>query len=138
MTSHIGGRNDLAVMNVEAVGKGQRGTLFEVGLDVLFIERSLLLVVDEDHDDIGGLDGVTRNHDLEAGGGGGVDGFGALVEPDDDVGAGILQVERVGVALAAVTDDRDGLALENAEIAVLFVVHVGHLMIPPVLLCMFL
>ena len=34
-------------------------------------------------------------------------------QPDDDVDAGVLQVQCVGMALGAVADDRDGLAVEK-------------------------
>ena len=39
-------------------------------------------------------------------------------QPDDDVVAGLLQVERVGVALRAVAEDRDRLALERVGVGV--------------------
>ena len=41
------------------------------------------------------------------------DGGGVRPQADDDVDAGVLQVQRVGVALRAVADDRDGLAVEE-------------------------
>src|SRR3954468_6330752 len=41
------------------------------------------------------------------------------------VHAGVLQVERVGVALRAVAEDRDGLAVEEIEVRVLVVDHRG-------------
>ena len=41
----------------------------------------------------------------------------------DDVDAGVLEVQGVGVALRAVADDRDGLAVEEGEICVVVVVH---------------
>ena len=40
------------------VGEGQGLALGEVGLDALLVELGLLLVVDEDHDDVGGLGGL--------------------------------------------------------------------------------
>ena len=46
----------------------------------------------------------------QAGLGGQGAALGRLLEPDDDVDAGVVQVQRVGVALAAVADDGDGLA----------------------------
>ena len=50
---------------------------------------------------------------------------GARVGPqaDDDVDARVLEVERVGVALRAVADDRDGLAVEEREVCVVVVEH---------------
>src|SRR5438046_1105665 len=52
----------------------------------------------------------------------------ALVEPDHDALTRVLQIQRVRVPLAAVADDRERLALEQAEIGVLVVVDLcGHL-----------
>ena len=45
----------------------------------------------------------------------------------DHVQAGIAQVQRMRVPLAAVADNRDGLAFEEANIAVLFVITLCHL-----------
>ena len=42
-----------------------------------------------------------------------LDGRGVRTEPDDDIDAGVLEVERVGVALRAVAEDGHGLALEQ-------------------------
>ncbi len=51
------------------------------------------------------------------------DGGRVGTQPDDDVDAGVLEVERVGVALRAVADDGDGLAVEEAEVCVVVVDH---------------
>ena len=48
---------------------------------------------------------------------------GVLAQADDDVDAGVLEVERVGVALGAVADDGDGLAVEEREVCVVVVDH---------------
>ena len=40
---------------------------------------------------------------------------------DDDVNAGIAQVQRVGVALGAVTENGDLLAIEHGEIRILLI-----------------
>src|SRR5205823_7467486 len=52
-------------------------------------------------------------------------GDAARVRPqaDYDRNAGVLEVEGVGVALRAVADDRDGLAVELVEISVVVVEH---------------
>ena len=44
----------------------------------------------------------------------------AGVEPDDDIAAGIAQIQRVRVALAAVADDGDRLAFDRVEACRLF------------------
>ena len=54
MTVVVGRRDDLSVVDVEAVGEGQGRALFEVGRNVILIERGLLFVVDENHHDVGG------------------------------------------------------------------------------------
>ena len=48
---------------------------------------------------------------------------GVITQADDDLDAGVLEVERVGVTLRAVADDRDGLAVEEMEVRVVVVKH---------------
>ena len=51
-------------------------------------------------------------------------------QPDDDVHPGFVEVERVGVALAAVADDRHGLPGQGRRVGVVVVVHPrGHRLI---------
>ncbi len=54
----------------------------------------------------------------------------ARAEADAHVHAGVAQVERVGVALRAVADDRDLPLLEQVEVRVLVVVDRRHLLVP--------
>ncbi len=49
----------------------------------------------------------------------------ALAQADADVDAGVLQVQRVGMALGAVADDGDLAALDERPVGVLLVVHGG-------------
>ena len=65
---------------------------------------------------------TTPEH-LEAGLARGRDRARALAQADDDVDAGVLEVEGVGVALRAVADDGDGLAVELVEVCVVVVDH---------------
>ena len=50
-----------------------------------------------------------------------------LAQADHHLHAGVLEVERVGVALGAVADDCDGLAVEQLEIRIVVVEHGGRL-----------
>jgi len=50
----------------------------------------------------------------------------ALGEADAHVDPGVTQVERVGVALAAVADDGHLHPLDDAQVGVVVVDHVGH------------
>ena len=49
----------------------------------------------------------------------------ALAQADAHVDAGVLQVQRVGMALRAVADDGDLAAADDRAVGVLLVVHVG-------------
>ena len=84
-------------------------------------DLGLLLVGQQDHHDVAAAGGVGDVEHLEPCrlGLGAAGRVGA--QPDDDVDARVLQVERVGVALRAVAEDRDGLALELGEVGVLVV-----------------
>ena len=50
-----------------------------------------------------------------------LDRLGGRAQADNDVDAGIAQVQRMGVALGAVADDGDLLAFEDGEIAVVLI-----------------
>jgi len=45
-------------------------------------------------------------------------GLRARIEPDDDLAATVLEVQRMGVALRAIADDGEGFVTENAEIGI--------------------
>ncbi len=81
------------------------------------------LVGQQDHHEVAAAGGLDDRQHLEAllarlGDRGRV-----LAQPDDDLDAGVLQVEGVGVALRAVADDGDGLAVEEREVCVVVVDH---------------
>ena len=112
------------------MGKGEGVAGLEVRRDMLLVDLGLGLVGDEHHDDVGLLRGVVHAHDLEAGLAGLLCRRGALTQADADVDAGVEQVERVGVALGAVADDGDLLALDDARVHVLLVIDVnGHVLL---------
>ncbi|MPM61343.1 hypothetical protein SDC9_108201 [bioreactor metagenome] len=123
---HIGGRHDQAVMDVKAVGKDQSLALGEVGGDLGAVHIGLLLVVDENHDEVGRLGGLSHGHDGKAVLLGHRPALSALIQADDHVAAGLPQVQRVGVALASVAYDGDLLPLQIAEFTVLVIVHFCH------------
>ena len=123
---HAGGRDDLLIADVEAVGKSQSLAVGQVGGDILLIDVGLDLVVDEHHDDVAPLGGVSHGHHLQAGLLGVGPVLGALTQAHAHVAAGVLQVEGMGMPLGAVADDGDLLAVQIAELAVLFIVHLCH------------
>ena len=128
---HTGGRDDLLKMNIESVGEHEHVPGGQVGGNVLLIDVGLNLVVNQDHDDIAPLGGLSHSLNLKTGLLGAGPVFGALPQTDAHVAAGVLQVHRVGVALGAVADNGDLLAVQIIDVAVLFIVHFCHSCIPP-------
>ena len=97
-----------------------------LSLMLVVVDAALVLVGREDHDDVGPLGGVGDALDLEAvllrlGG-----RLGAVLEGDGDLDAGVAEVLGVGVALRAVADDRDLLALDERQVGVGVVEDLGH------------
>jgi hypothetical protein len=95
----------------------------EVRLDVLLVDGLLRRVRHQEHDHIRVGDGLGDAGDPQLRRLGQRPALGALRQPDDHVEPGIAQVQRVGVALAAIPDDRHHLALEGRRIDVVVVVH---------------
>ena len=126
----VGTRLDEAEMDVEAVGEGEGGALLHVRREVLIVDTCLIFVGREDHDDVRPGRGVGVGQHPKAGflglGGGG----GAGAERDRNLAhARVAQVLGVGVALAAIADDRDLLALDEPDVGIPVVVN-AHLQIP--------
>ena len=97
--------------------------------DLALVHVVVQLVGDEDHHDVAAAGGVGDGQDLEAG----VlappaTEARALAQAYDDVDPGVAQVLRVGVALGAEADDRDGLAVEEREVRVVVVEHGARLL----------
>ena len=100
------------------MGEHQEVALGDAVGDLVAPDLGLLLVGDQDHHDVAAAGGVGDVEDLEAGGLG-VGAAGRVgAQPDDDVDPRLLQVQRVGVALRAVAEDRDRLAVEDREVRV--------------------
>ena len=119
---HVLRRLDLAEMNVKAMGKRDGLALSQVGLDVLLVHIRLALVGDQDHNDVGGLGGIGHIHHGQAVLSGLLSALAALIQANDDVDAAVMQVQRMGMALAAVADNGNGLSLEHIDVAIRFVV----------------
>ena len=123
---HVCGGLDLLVADIEAVGESQSLASGQVGRDVLLVHIGLILVVDEDHDDVSQLGSFGHGVDLETVLLSDGPGLAALAQADDDVTAGIPEILSVGMALGAVADDRDLLAVELIQVAILLIIHLCH------------
>jgi hypothetical protein len=112
--------------NVETVGEHQRVARLEVRRDVLFIDLRLDRVGQRHHDHVGfgaGL-GIAQHAQPVAFRLG--PALAARVETDAHIHAALLEVERMGMALAAVAEDRDLFALQIAQVCLVFVVDFRH------------
>ena len=121
-----GGRGDVAEADVEAVAEDQGVAGGDVGLDLLGVQLPLDVVGGEDHDDVGLLHRLGGGEHAQALGLGLGPALRALGQADADVDARVAQGQRVGVALAAVAEDRDVLALDQGEVGVVVVEHLSH------------
>ena len=105
------GRYDTSEMNIETMGEHQHIALFQVGLDVILVQISLLLIIDQDHDDVSTLCSFCSGKYFKSLCLSLCPGLGALVQTDDNMTSGILQVQCVCMTLAAVADNCDSLTL---------------------------
>ncbi len=120
---NIGRRHDASEMNVEAVSEHQHVALFQVRLDIFFVQLSLLFIIDQDHDNVSLLCSFRRGKDFKTLLLCSLPGSGTFIETDDDVASRFFQVQRVGVSLAAVTDDCDCLAFQKGKVAIFLIIN---------------
>jgi hypothetical protein len=119
-------RLDRPVPDVEAMGEHQHVASFEVWRDVLLVDRWLRRVGRQDHDHVGFLRRFANGLHRKPGRLGLGLTLAAFLQADAHVHAALLQVERVGVPLGAVADDRHLLASNQREVGVFFIANLGH------------
>ncbi len=120
----IAARLDQIEMHVEAVREHQRRAVFHVLGKRLAIDVALQFVGREHHHDVGPFGGFRHFHDLEFLGLGLLDAGGGLAQSDRDLlDAAVAQIERVGVALAAIADNGDLFALDQVQVGVAIVIN---------------
>ena len=120
---HVFGRNDLLEMNVEAMGKGEGLAGGHGRGDVLLVDVGLHFVGKKNHDDVSLLGSFGDTHGFEAVLLGEFVVLTAGALGNEDVHAGIAEVESMGMALAAEAENGNGLTLEVAEISVFVVIN---------------
>ena len=128
---NVSGRNDASEMNVEAMSKHQHVACFQVRLDVLLVKVCLLLVIDQDHDNVSLLCCFCSGINLEALCHCLVPALRALIQTDNHVASGILQIQCVCVSLAAVANDCDCLSVQKGQITIFLVENLCHFFFPP-------
>ncbi len=119
----VGPRGDLAVMHVKAVGKGQGGTLLDDRCDVCRIDRGNGLVGHEQHDQVCAFDRSTNLGNLQPSLLDLGPGWPTFSNTDHDIDTAVVEVLGMGMALRAIADDGNLLALEQRQVTVFVVKH---------------
>jgi hypothetical protein len=88
---------------------------------ILFVHTSDVFVRQQNHHHVGGGNGLVHFGNFEASLGDLVPRCAALAQTDHNLDAAVVQVLRVCVALAAVANDGNGLALDQTQVAILVV-----------------
>ena len=126
----VGARLDQIEVHVEAVREHQRRPVLHVVAQLLLVDVGLQLVRRQHHHDVGPLGGLGHLHDLELLLLGLGDAERALAQRDRHVlAAGIAQVQRVRMPLAAVADDGHLLALDQVDVGITIVID-AHVTFP--------
>ena len=108
------GRLDQAEMDVQAMREGEGGTRLHPARDIVVVDRRLMLVGRKDHQYVGPFGGLGIGHHLEASALSLLARGRAFAERDRDVvHPAVAQVLGMGVALAAIADDRDFAVLDQ-------------------------
>src|SRR5690606_25021530 len=116
-------RLDKAEMHVEAVCKGNRCAVADVGGNLVPVDIGLQLVRCGHHDQVRPAGEFGDGLDLQAVGLDLPGGRGTGLEPDGNLlDARILQVERMRPALRTIADNTDLLALDEIEIGVAIII----------------
>ena len=120
----VGAGLDQVEVDVEAVREGEGRALLHVAGEMLRIDVALKFVGGEHHHEVRPFGGIGDVHDLQALAFGLLGRGRALAQRHDDVlDAGFAHVEHVGMALGAVADDGDLLALDEIEVGIPVVIN---------------
>ena len=119
-------RDNLSKMNVEAVREHQRLPGAKMRFDGSLVDSLLCFVRQKNHDHVGNFRRLLDRHH-------GKPVFfcahrrgTAGVSCHADIHAAVAHVERMRMSLAAVSDNCDFLGFDQAGVAVLFIIDVGH------------
>ncbi len=117
-------RFDQREVHVEAMGEGNGGAIADVGGDLVAVDVGLKFIRRRHHHEVAPLGGVGHGHHLEAIGFDFLRGGRTGLEGDGDIlGAGVLQVQRMRPALAAIADDDDLLALDQINVGIPVIIN---------------
>ena len=123
-------RDDLFVVDIEAVGETQGHARTQMIPDTAFIDGTHFFIVDQHHHPVGFFDRIGGIQNLETIRFGDRGTFGVFIKSDHYIHAAFPQILGVGVTLAAVTDHGHGQMVEEFPVAVAVIVHFAHFLFP--------
>ena len=104
------------------MSESERVASMQVRSDVLLVNLRLQLIGNKDHDDVGFFGSLVLEHDLQASLFSLSPALGAFAQTNANVDARVHEVERMGMALRAITDNRNLLTLDDFGVHVIFVI----------------
>src|SRR5579864_6354113 len=127
---HITGRNDRFEVNAEPVRDPEDFSGMQIGLDGLFVERTLRFVRREYVDPVRALGGLVGRHDDHAIGSRLLRTLPVGIEADDDFVSAVAKILSLGVSLASIAKDGDRLALQYLRLGIAFIKNSDHYRAP--------
>ena len=117
-------RSDQVEMNVQAVGKSDGRSFPNVVVDVVPVRLRLKFIGHGKHDEVAPCGGLGDAHDLQSFGFRFLGGRRAGAQGHDDAAsARIAQVQRVGMALRPISQNRDVFFLDEIYVAISVVIY---------------
>ena len=120
---HIFGRNNLVVMDVEAVSEDQGFARGQVGQNFFLVYFGLILILHQNLNQVRLFGRFSRGDGFEAVLPGQLPVGPARTLADHHPHSGIAQVLGMRVALAAVSDNGHGLVFEAGDVRILIIIH---------------
>ena len=103
------------------MGKGKGAAFFEVRTDFVLIDIGLFFIRDEDHGDVRFSNRFTDRLDGKTRFSGSFCGMAVLIKPYDNIYTAFLEIQGMGVSLAAIADDGDFLSFQYFPIDILII-----------------
>lgn len=110
------------------MGKGKGAAFFEVRTDFVLIDIGLFFIRDEDHGDVRFSNRFTDRLDGKTRFSGSFCGMAVLIKPYDNIYTAFLEIQGMGVSLAAIADDGDFLSFQYFPIDILIIKYLCHVL----------
>jgi len=110
-------------VHVKAVGKDQRSALLGMRLNVVFVDPGDVFIGQQNHHHVSSFDGVVDFMHRQTSFFSLAPRCATFAQTNNDLDAAVVQVLRVGVALAAITNNGHRFAFDQAQVAVFVVIN---------------